>query len=148
MAAIDDLLGVRRLGFASDDDQALIAFTAITRRSPSRTLDLIKILVARGTLNEDEVRQAYRFLKERDLHLLGGPDFSVHINRLKPRALTPFRVTIRCHDWIAGLPVSQPSPSVTRAGSAGRQCRAHPGVHGWVVATAAAASPPGVAPHR
>jgi hypothetical protein len=75
VAAIDDLLGVRRLGFASDDDQALIAFTAITRRSPSRTLDLIKILVARGTLNEDEVRQAYRFLKERDLHLLGGPDW-------------------------------------------------------------------------
>ena len=65
----------RRLGFASDDEQALIAFTAITRRSPSRTLDLIKILVASGTLDEDEAREAYRFLQEDDLHLLGGPDW-------------------------------------------------------------------------
>jgi hypothetical protein len=65
----------RRLRFASDDEQALIAFEAIARRPAARTRDLIKLLVCKETLEEQEAREGYRFLQEDDLHLLGGPDW-------------------------------------------------------------------------
>lgn len=63
----------RDLDFASDDEQALVAYTALTDRAPMRTRDAILLLVARGLVDEAAGRDGYRFLQEEDLHLLGGP---------------------------------------------------------------------------
>ncbi len=67
----------RGLTFASDDAQALIAYTSLTGRPPVRTLDLIRLLVRRGLLDEAAARAGYRLLREDDLHLLGGPEWTV-----------------------------------------------------------------------
>lgn len=63
----------RSLDFASDDEQALVAYTALADRTPMRTRDAIKLLVARGLVEVAAGRDGYRFLQEDDLHLLGGP---------------------------------------------------------------------------
>ena len=63
------------LDFASDDGQALIAYSALTGRSEVRTLDVIKLLVNQELIEEAVARDRYRFLQQDDLHLLGGPDW-------------------------------------------------------------------------
>jgi hypothetical protein len=63
----------RGLDFASDDEQALIAYTALTGRPPVRTLDVIQLLVGKGLIDEATGREAHRLLREDDLHQLGGP---------------------------------------------------------------------------
>lgn len=65
----------RGLDFASDDEQALVAYTALTGRSPVRTRDVIRLLVSQGLIDEADGRNGYEFLREDDLHLLGGPDW-------------------------------------------------------------------------
>lgn len=65
----------RGLDFASDDEQALIAYTALTGRPPVRTLDVIRLLVTQRMIDEASGRSGYRLLREDDLHLLGGPDW-------------------------------------------------------------------------
>jgi len=65
----------RGIDFASDDGQALVAYTALTTRLPIRTRDVIKLLVNAGMIDEATGREGYRFLREDDLHLLGGPDW-------------------------------------------------------------------------
>ena len=65
----------RHLTFASDDEQALVAYTAITERAALRTRDLLKILAGGGLIDEDEGREGYRMLQEDDLHMLGGPEW-------------------------------------------------------------------------
>lgn len=61
------------LDCALDDEQALIAYKALTGRPEVRTRDVIKLLVAQGLIEEAVARDRYRFLQEDDLHLLGGP---------------------------------------------------------------------------
>lgn len=65
----------RGLTFASDDDQALIAYTALTGRPAVRTCDVIHLLVNQGLIDEAAGCTGYRLLRENDLHLLGGPDW-------------------------------------------------------------------------
>jgi hypothetical protein len=65
----------RGLDFASDDGQALVAYTALTGRPATRTRDVIRLLVGRGLIEESVGRDGYRLLREDDLHLLGGPDW-------------------------------------------------------------------------
>jgi hypothetical protein len=65
----------RGIDFASDDGQALMAFTALTTRPPVRTRDVIKLLINAGTIDEATGRDGYQFLQQDDLHLLGGPDW-------------------------------------------------------------------------
>jgi hypothetical protein len=65
----------RGLEFASDDEQALIAYSALTGRPPVRTRDVIKLLVNQQLIEEAVGRDGYRFLQQDDLHLLGGPDW-------------------------------------------------------------------------
>jgi hypothetical protein len=61
------------LDCALDDEQALIAYQALTGRPEVRTRDVIKFLVNQGLIDEAVGRERYRFLQEDDLHLLGGP---------------------------------------------------------------------------
>jgi hypothetical protein len=65
----------RGIEFASDDDQALVAYTALTTRPPVRTRDLIRLLINTNMIDEATGRDGYRFLREDNLHLLGGPDW-------------------------------------------------------------------------
>jgi hypothetical protein len=65
----------RALDFVSDDEQALIAYTALTGRPPVRTRDVIRLLVRKGLIEEAEGRSGYQLLREDDLHQLGGPDW-------------------------------------------------------------------------
>ncbi len=67
----------RGLDFASDDGQALIAYSALTGQPEVevRTRDVIKLLVNQGLIEEAVGQDRYRFLQEDDLHLLGGPDW-------------------------------------------------------------------------
>lgn len=57
----------------SEDAQALVAFRAITGRPAMRTVDIIKLLVGRGFIDESAGRSGYRMLQEDELHRLGGP---------------------------------------------------------------------------
>jgi hypothetical protein len=65
----------RSIDFASDDGQALIAYTALTTRPPVRTRDVIKLLVNAGFIDDAIGRNGYQFLQQDDIHLLGGPDW-------------------------------------------------------------------------
>jgi hypothetical protein len=65
----------RDFGFASDDEQAIVAYTALANREPMRTRAAIKLLVAQGLIDEATGSAGYRFLQEDNLHLLGGPDW-------------------------------------------------------------------------
>jgi len=69
------IAAARNFDFASDDQQALIAYTALGHRAGVRTRDAIKLVVARGLVEEATARNGYRFLQDDDLHLLGGPDW-------------------------------------------------------------------------
>src|SRR5262249_17920083 len=46
----------RGLEFASDDGQALVAYTALTTRPPTRTRDVIKLLVNTAMIDQDTGR--------------------------------------------------------------------------------------------
>lgn len=64
-----------RIDCALDDEQALIAYRALTGRPEVRTRDIIKLLVDQQLIEEVVGRDSYRFLQEDDLHLLGGPEW-------------------------------------------------------------------------
>lgn len=63
----------RSLAFASDDEDALTLWSALTGCSGDRTRDLLQRLVSGGTVKEDDARDAYCTLQADDLHNLGGP---------------------------------------------------------------------------
>jgi hypothetical protein len=63
----------RSLAFASDDEDALTLWNALTRSTGNRTRDLLWHLVTNGTINEADARAAYHRLQTDDLHNLGGP---------------------------------------------------------------------------
>jgi hypothetical protein len=63
----------RSLAFASDDEDALTLWAALTSSSGHRTPDLLRRLVNSGTIEEDDARDAYYLLQTDDLHNLGGP---------------------------------------------------------------------------
>jgi hypothetical protein len=65
----------RGLDFASDDGQAIVAYTALTGRPAMRTLEVIRFLITHRQVEEAAGRDGYRLLREDDLHLLGGPDW-------------------------------------------------------------------------
>ncbi len=63
----------RSLAFASDDEDALTVWEALTRTPGRRTRDLLRKLVNEGGVGEQDARAAYRLLQTDDLHNLGGP---------------------------------------------------------------------------
>ena len=63
----------RALRFASDDDDALTLWEALSNERGWRTRDLLRELVTEGAVVEQEVRDVYRALRTDDLHSLGGP---------------------------------------------------------------------------
>jgi hypothetical protein len=65
----------RSLAFASDDEDALTLWSALTSSPGHRTRDLLWQLVADGAVDEDEAKAAYHLLQTDDLHSLGGPQW-------------------------------------------------------------------------
>jgi hypothetical protein len=63
----------RSLAFASDDEDALILWMALTSSTGHGTRDLLRQLVSSRAVPEDDARNAYRILQTDDLHNLGGP---------------------------------------------------------------------------
>lgn len=63
----------RSLAFASDDEDALTLWAALTSTPGFRTRDLLRTLVSGGTVTEAEAQQQYLLLQTDDLHNLGGP---------------------------------------------------------------------------
>lgn len=63
----------RSLAFASDDEDALTVWEALTRTPGRRTRDLFRRLVSDGRVGERDARAAYQLLQTDDLHNLGGP---------------------------------------------------------------------------
>ena len=63
----------RSLAFASDDEDALTLWNALTGSAGHRTRDLLWQLVTNGAIKEVDARAAYRLLQTDDLHNLGGP---------------------------------------------------------------------------
>jgi hypothetical protein len=57
----------RSLAFASDDEDALTLWTALTNSSGHRTRDLLRLLVSSGAIEEDEAPSAG------PCHALGAP---------------------------------------------------------------------------
>jgi hypothetical protein len=67
------IAAVRSLPFASDDEDALVLWKALTGAPGLRTLDLIMRAVTAGSVSEGEAKSAYLILQTDDLHNLGGP---------------------------------------------------------------------------
>jgi hypothetical protein len=63
----------RSLAFASDDEDALILWEALTSTPGRRTRDLFWRLVDDGRVGEQDAKAAYNLLQTDDLHNLGGP---------------------------------------------------------------------------
>lgn len=63
----------RSLAFASDDEDALVLWHALTRSAGLRTRDLLRKAVGDGHCHEDDARAVYQRLQSDDLHNLGGP---------------------------------------------------------------------------
>jgi hypothetical protein len=63
----------RSLSFASDDEDALTLWKALTGSVGNRTRDLLWRLVTSAAVNEADARAAYQVLQTDDLHNLGGP---------------------------------------------------------------------------
>ncbi len=61
------------MGFASDDEDALILWEALSGAPGRRTRDLLRELVDAAVVDEADAREAYRVLQTDDLHNLGGP---------------------------------------------------------------------------
>lgn len=67
------IAATRSLAFASDDEDALILWKALTSTRGWRTGDLFHKLVADGMVDEVDAKEAYGILQGDDLHNLGGP---------------------------------------------------------------------------
>ena len=63
----------RSLSFASDDDDALTLWEALSGGPGCRTRDLLRELVGGGVVAEQEARNVHHMLQTDDLHNLGGP---------------------------------------------------------------------------
>lgn len=63
----------RSLSFASDDNDALTLWEALSGATGLRTRDLLRELVGKGLVAEQEARDVYYTLQTDDLHKLGGP---------------------------------------------------------------------------
>lgn len=63
----------RSLAFASDDEDALTLWNALTSSRGLRTRDLLWQLVTNGTVEEADARAEYCMLQTDELHNLGGP---------------------------------------------------------------------------
>jgi hypothetical protein len=63
----------RSLRFASDDEDALILWRALTGTQAYRTLNLLWQLVDDSGVGEVDAREIHRQLQADDLHSLGGP---------------------------------------------------------------------------
>jgi hypothetical protein len=63
----------RSLAFASDDEDALTLWAALTSSQGHRTKDLLRQLVSGGIVKEADARERYDLLQTDDLHNLGGP---------------------------------------------------------------------------
>jgi hypothetical protein len=63
----------RSLAFASDDEDALVLWHALTGEPGRRTRDMFRQLVDQGLVDEREAASAYHLLQTDDLHNLGGP---------------------------------------------------------------------------
>ena len=62
-----------KLEFASDDEDALTLWEALTGAPGRRTRDLLWQLVTDGVADEDDARAVHHLLQSDDLHNLGGP---------------------------------------------------------------------------
>lgn len=67
------IAATRSLNFASDDEDALVLWQALSGTPGRRTRDLLRQLVIDGTVHEDDACEVYRVLQTDDLHNLGGP---------------------------------------------------------------------------
>lgn|GEM_PF-1952973 len=67
----------RSYAFASDDDDALTLWQALSGRSGWRTCDLLHQLVSEAVVSEHEARDMYHLLQNDDLHNLGGPPWEL-----------------------------------------------------------------------
>lgn len=67
------IAATRLLPFASDDEDALVLWAALTGSSGMRTLDLVQRVVIAGSVSEGDAESAYSILQSDDLHNLGGP---------------------------------------------------------------------------
>jgi len=63
----------RSLGFASDDDDALVLWQALAGNPGLRTVDLMHRVVDAGLVADADGRALYDTLQSDDLHNLGGP---------------------------------------------------------------------------
>jgi hypothetical protein len=63
----------RSLAFASDDEDVLTLWEALSGAPAWRTRDLLRKLVIDGAVTEPEARDMYHVLQTDDLHNLGGP---------------------------------------------------------------------------
>ncbi len=67
------IAATRSLGFASDDEDALTLWEALTATPGLRSRDLLWRLVMGGVVAEADARAVYHVLQTDDLHNLGGP---------------------------------------------------------------------------
>ena len=67
------IAATRSLEFASDDEDALTVWGALTGAPGGRTRDLLWQLVTDGVADEDDARAVHHLLQSDDLHNLGGP---------------------------------------------------------------------------
>jgi len=72
-AATIAIAQARSLSFASDDDDALVLWQALTGQQGLRTVDLMRQVVQDGRETEADGRAMYATLQTDDLHNLGGP---------------------------------------------------------------------------
>lgn len=63
----------RSIEFASDDEDAVTLWAALTGTSAYRTLDLLWRLVDDGIVDEADAQETHRLLRTDALHNLGGP---------------------------------------------------------------------------
>ena len=63
----------RSLSFASDDDDALTLWEALSGALGCRTRDLLHKLASKAVVAEQEARDVHHLLQTDDLHNLGGP---------------------------------------------------------------------------
>jgi hypothetical protein len=98
----------RALDFVLDDEQALVAYTALTGRPPVRTRDVIRLLVGKDLIEEAEGRSGYQ----------AGPPGGRRLARL-PRGARIARVSAAQTPTRAGISGGGargfPSPGSTRS---------------------------------
>lgn len=67
------IAATRSLEFASDDEDALTVWEALTGAPGRRTRDLLRRLVTDRLVDEHDARAVHHLLQSDDLHNLGGP---------------------------------------------------------------------------